>query len=178
MSSGGESLQQRGGGDSEQRSNRIEFIFADDLNVVGFFASRPGRSKLDIAQEQDAGKDADDVHEGNAENGQVGLPFGKALSVGGLVLPRVTHVKVQKVANGEPFQTQLRPLFLCQSGQHLIENVVVFLHGKRADDAALVQEVAVDLSPVESAVRHLDLDEVADAARLAVGSRLGRAKGP
>ena len=44
---------------------------------------------------------------------------------------------------------------------YLVEDVVVLLCGKRADDPGLVQEVAVDLGPVERSLAHLHLDEVA-----------------
>ena len=44
---------------------------------------------------------------------------------------------------------------------YLVEDVVVLLGGDRPDHPALVEEVAVDLCPVESSVAHLNLDEVA-----------------
>ncbi len=44
---------------------------------------------------------------------------------------------------------------------YLVEDVIVLLCGKRADDPRLVQEVAVDLGPVERSLAHLHLDEVA-----------------
>lgn len=47
-----------------------------------------------------------------------------------------------------------------QPRQQLVEDVVVLLVGGGSDDSGLVQEVAVDLGPVERAVRHLHLDEV------------------
>ncbi len=44
---------------------------------------------------------------------------------------------------------------------YLVEDVIVLLCGKRADDPGLVQEVAVDLGPVQRSLAHLHLDEVA-----------------
>jgi len=61
--------------------------------------------------------------------------------------------------------------------QQLVEDVVVLLLGQRADDAGLVKEVAMDLGAVESSIRDLHLDELANATGLRVGGGLGRAQG-
>lgn len=47
-----------------------------------------------------------------------------------------------------------------KSGQHLVEDVVVPFAGQWTHYARLIQEVAVDLSPVQRSVRYLHLDEV------------------
>lgn len=51
-------------------------------------------------------------------------------------------------------------LVMRQPSQHLIEYMIVFLVRQRSNDAGLIQKVAVDLCPVQSAVSHLDFDEV------------------
>lgn len=68
---------------------------------------------------------------------------------------------VPQVVGGVAVEVQLRALVGREAGQHLVEDVVVALAGRRPHHARLVQEVAVDLGAVQRAVRHLHLDEVA-----------------
>jgi len=72
---------------------------------------------------------------------------------------------------------ELLALLPAEPRQQLVEDVVVLLLGQRTDDARLVQEVAVDLGAVESSIRDLHLDELANATGLRVGGGLGRAQG-
>ena len=62
--------------------------------------------------------------------------------------------------DGIAFQAESGPLFRRQSGQHLVENVVVLLLSQRPDHTGLVQEVTVDLGPIKGTVGDLNFDEM------------------
>ena len=54
----------------------------------------------------------------------------------------------------------LTSFLLCESCQHLIEYVVVFFIWKRPHHPRLIQEVTMDLGPVECSICYLHLDEM------------------
>jgi hypothetical protein len=49
---------------------------------------------------------------------------------------------------------------LREPSKHLIENVIVFFIGEWPNNSRLIQEVAVNLGPVERSICHLHLNEV------------------
>lgn len=55
---------------------------------------------------------------------------------------------------------KLRSLVGCESGQHLVEDVIVSFASWRADHSGLVEEVTVDLCTIQGSVGYLDLDEM------------------
>jgi hypothetical protein len=91
---------------------------------------------------------------------ETSFPGGKSPSVFGFITASVSPVEIAQVVDGIAFQTESGPLFRRQSGQHLVENVVVFLLSQRPDHAGLVQEVAVDLGPIKGTVGDLNFDEM------------------
>ena len=176
MRPGRQSLTEEGGGHAEQARHRVQLVLADDLDVVGVVARAAG-GELYVADEQYRGHDAEHVHERDAQDGQAGPPLREALRVGRLVLSRVAGgVEEAEVTHSVSVEAELLPLLGTEAREHLVEYVVVLLHGDGRDDAALVEEVAVDLGAIERAVRHLHLDEVPDPARLSVVPRLGGAE--
>lgn len=55
----------------------------------------------------------------------------------------------------------LTSFLLSETGEHLVEYVIVLLVGQRVHHARLVQEITMYLGPVQSAVGHLHFDEMA-----------------
>ena len=91
---------------------------------------------------------------------ETGLPVGEPAGVLGVVAAGVAAVEVAQIVDRVAFEAETGAFLLRETGQHLIENVVVFLVIERAHHPRLIQEVAVDLGPVQRPVRHLHFDEM------------------
>ena len=133
--------------------NSIIFVGFCSLKSISF-------DKLDISQKKYAGQNSDNIDERNAQHRQIHLPFLEPLHLLGLVQPHVSLVEVTKIADRISIYRQLSPVLWRQGDHHLVEDVIILLGRKRMDNAALVQEITVDLCTVEGTIRHLNLDEV------------------
>ena len=91
---------------------------------------------------------------------KTGLPVGEPAGVLGVIAAGIATIEVAQIVDRVAFQAEPSALFSRQSGQHLVEYVVVLLLIQRTYHARLIQKVAVDLGPVQCPVRHLHFDEM------------------
>lgn len=117
---------------------------------------------MNIPQQQHSSQYTDYVQKRNAKDAEAGLPGLKTRRILLLVLANVP-AKVTQVHRRVAFQVKLHPLVPVETRQHLVEDVVVLLLGQWPDDARLVQEIAVDLGPIQSPIGYLHLYELSDS---------------
>ena len=82
------------------------------------------------------------------------------MSVLGVIAASIAAVEVAQIVDRVAFEAEPGALFGRQSGQHLVEYVVILLLIQRTYHARLIQKVAVDLGPIQRPIRHLHFDKM------------------
>ena len=140
------------------------------------------RLVLDVADVEDGGEEAHDVpdvlvaeREHLARRADVGELGGVVAALAHLLGARVGAPQVLVVARVR--QPELAALLACQTGEHAVEDVIVALLLGLRDEARLLEQVLLDLGALDDALLvEVDVDVLAEAARVVVAYRLGVAE--